>query len=263
MSAEVVSFLAERVSSYLPRTPEASEVHSRLQKLALGIEESRQYWEAPPGPSDRALAAFEGRWFGSKSLPRVRFLLANLAERYDAFPEALAVLRRFRAMDVPTRRVICHAHLQLSDPLYRRFTGGFLVEQRSSGREVVDRHLVLRWLREEFPREWSESTRGQFASKLLSAASEAGLVSPKRDPRTLLLPRVTDAALAYVLHLLRLVRFEGTLTENPYLSSVGLVGGTLDRRLRALPPLDFHRMGELVEVDFRYPSLTAWADATL
>lgn len=35
----------------------------------------------------------------------------------------------------------------------------------------------------EFPDCWSEATAVQFASKLLSAASEAGLVSPKRNPR--------------------------------------------------------------------------------
>ena len=81
---------------------EATQVHTRLLRLALGIEDSRSYWEHvdPAVPDhDRALLAFEQRWFGHKSLERVRFLLSTFAGRYDAFPEDLAVLRGWRAMD--------------------------------------------------------------------------------------------------------------------------------------------------------------------
>ena len=33
--------------------------------------------------------------------------------------------------DPATRQVICHWHAQLSDPIYRRFTGEFLIERRT------------------------------------------------------------------------------------------------------------------------------------
>lgn len=245
---------------------EATEIHTRLLRLALGIEESRAYWEhvdmAVP-PLARGLVAFEQRWFGAKSLERVRFLLANFVDRYDPFPEALAVLKRWRAMDAATRQVLCHFHLQLSDPIYRRFTGTFLPERRGLRDPKVDRDITLRWVKNEFPGRWSDSTCVQFASKLLSAASEAGLVSPKRDPRTLLLPKVSDLALGYWLHLLRGITFSGTLTENPYLASVGLTEAFLEQRLRTLPGLTFRRMAHLTEFDWAFPSLTAWAEATL
>lgn len=244
---------------------EATSVHTRILRLALGVEESRSYWEHvdPSVPvADRALVAFERRWFGSKSLERVRFLLSNFADRYDSFPEALGVFRRWGSMDAPTRQALCHWHLQLSDPLYRRFTGGFLVERRGLRDPKVDRDIVLRWVKSEFPNRWSEATCVQFASKLLSAASEAGLVS-KSSPRALLLPKVPDVALAYLLHLLRGLRFEGTLTENPYLASLGLVGGFLDQRLRALGGITYRRMGQLTEFEWEAPTLTAWAEATL
>ena len=103
----------------------------------------------------------------------------------------------------------------------------------------------------------------QFASKLLSAASEAGIISAKRDPRSLLLPKVPDLALAYLLYLLRGTRFEGTLTENPYLASVGLSEGFLDQRLRALPGITFRRMAHLTEFEWDAPTLSAWAQAAL
>ena len=249
-----------------PQPSEVTEVHTRLLKLALGIEEARAYWAhldpaVPPGA--RALRAFEQRWFGPKSLDRVKTLLPYLAVKYDAYPEALAVLRRWKHMDPATRQVVCHWHTQLSDPIYRRFTGEFLLARRDLKEPKVDRPAVARWFRQTWPDRWSEATVLQFASKLLSAASEAGLVSPKRDPRALLFPKVPDPALAYLLHLLRAVQHGGSLTENPYLESVGLGGGFLDQRLRSIPSVKLRRMGGLVEVDWTHPNLAAWAEATL
>lgn len=261
------------------RPAEETTVHTRLLRLALGQPESRSYWEhIDPGvpPPRRAAIAFEQRWFGGKSLPWVRVLLANFAARYDAFPDALRVLRAWSGMDAATRQVICHIHLQLSDPMYRRYTGEFLPQRRNAidgprpldvasqgggGAAHVDRDSTLRWLRQEFPGRWSDATQVQFASKLLSAASEAGLVSPKRDPRTLPLPKVTDAALGYVLHLLRGTRIAGTLTDNPYLASLGLSDGFLDGRLRQLPGVNFRRMGGLTEFDWNAADLPSWAQA--
>lgn len=254
------------VTDHRPDAQEADEVHTRLLRVALAVEESRAYWEncdAAVPPSERAIPAFEGRWFGAKSLGRTRFLLSALAERYDAFPDVLPALRRWRGMDLATRQAICHWHVQLSDPLYRRFTGRFLLDRRSAHDAKVDRDIVLRWMKSEFPNRWSEATSVQFASKLLSAASEAGLVTPKRDPRGLLFPKVTDLALAYLLYVLQGVRFEGTLTSNPYLASVGLEGGLLDQRLRALPGVTFRRMSHLTEFDWAYPDLRSWAEASL
>jgi hypothetical protein len=74
---------------------------------------------------------------------------------------------------------------------------------------------------------------------------------------------VPDLALAYLMHLLRGLRFAGTLTENPYLASVGLVEGFLDQRLRAMSDLSFRRMGQLTELEWQEPTLTAWAEAKL
>lgn len=249
-----------------PRPSEVTEVHTRLLRFALGIEESRAYWASVDlslPPAQRNLAAFEQRCLGAKSLERVRTLLAYFAVRYDAYPEALSVLRRWPQMDPATRQVICHWHLQLSDPMYRRFTGAFLPARRVGIRPSIDRDLVVKWVQEQERDRWSAATCIQFASKLLSAGSEAGLVSPHRDPRTLPLPKVTDLALAYVLHLLRGVVFEGSLLENPYLASVGLAGAVLDQRLRTLPGLTYHRMGHLNDLEWAAPSLAAWAEATL
>ena len=241
------------------------QIHTRILRVTLGVEDARSYWEHvdPSVPSaTRSDRAFEERWFGGKSLERVRFLLSTFGERFDPFPGALEALRRLVGADPVTRQLVCHFHVQLSDPIYRAFTGRFIVKRRGLRSPTVDRDAAVRWLRDEYPERWSAATEVQFASKLLTAASEAGLVTAKTDPRTVLLPKVTDLALAYVLYTLRGIRFEGTLLENPYLASLGLTEMFLEQRLRALPGVTFRRMGDLLDFDWSYPTLAAWAEAT-
>jgi hypothetical protein len=245
---------------------EVVAVHTRLQGLALAVEEARDYWSAvdPALPlAERAARAFEERWFGARSLRRVRLLVSSMAFRYDAFPEALAVLRRWPRMSAATRAAICHWHLQLTDPLYRRFSDELLAARRALAAPDFDRPRVARWVAESCPGRWSSPTVVQFASKLLSAASEAGLCTPRRDPRRPLYPTVPDDALAYLLHLLRGVTFAGTLAANPYLTSVGIDRPQLAQRLRTIPSMTYRRSGDLDSFDWEHPSLTAWAEATI
>jgi hypothetical protein len=105
--------------------------------------------------------------------------------------------------------------------------------------------------------------RLQFASKLLSAAYSATVVTTNRDPRPIGTPRVPDEALEYLLYLLRETEFEGSLIDNPYLRSVGLDGVVLAERLRGLPGLGFSRQGSLIDFGWHHQDLRAWAAATL
>ncbi len=237
-------------------------------KCALEIEDARAFWAHPPADTAGAAltprAAFDAYLFGARSLPRIEVLLANMRARFSSFPSALHALHAWPHMEPDTRRVICHWHLQLADPLYRGFTGTWLVSRRGRLRREVTRELVIAWVTEHGAAHWTLASRVQFASKLLSAAYSAGLVSSNRDPRPLSLPRVPDLALAYFLYVLRETEFTGTLLDNPYFRSVGLEGGVLEDRLRALPSaLDFRRHGDLIDFGWRHADLTAWAAATL
>ncbi len=245
---------------------EEQSVHTRLLRLALGVEESRDYWiniNPKARVDSRTTNAFEQRWFGAKSEQRVRVLLSNFRVRYDRFPEALSVLHNWSKMDPSTRRAICHWHLQLADPLYRAFTSEFLPRRREMSEPAFDRDVVIRWVNNTYPGRWGSSTNIQFGSKLLSAASEAGVITPTRDPRTLLYPKISDHALGYLLYLLRAVDFTGTLTSNPYLNSVGIDPIILQQRLQNVPGINYQRMIDLDDFGWQYPSLTTWAEGTV
>lgn len=239
---------------------EATTLHTRLQKCTLELEHSRSYWQQSAlTPTLSAAAAFERGSFGARSLGRIEELLRDLKARYAAYPQALQVLQRWPRMPPEVRLCVCHWHLQLADPLYRAFTGEFLPERRAGLRAEVSRDRVVQWLGERTGERWAMSTRIQFASKLLSAAHDAGLIGSIRDPRPLPLPRVPDLALAYLMYLLRGVRFAGTLLDNPYLRSVGLAGEFLEQRLQRLPGLGFRRQGELLDFGWTEPDLAHWA----
>lgn len=244
---------------------EATEPHSRLLRCSLCVEESRAYWSHvdPQAPRASASGAFAASWFGAKSEAWTAELLTNMRVRFDGFPAALQVLAGWRAMPPETRRVICHFHVQLTDPLYRAFTGEFLPTRRDALRPDVHRQAVIQWVGERGLARWAMKTQLQFATRLISCASAAGLLRGTRDPREALAPRVSEQALEYLLYTLRALRFQGDLIRNPYLTSLGLVGGHLADRLRALRAITFRQVGDVHELDWRYPDLASWAAGEL
>jgi hypothetical protein len=244
---------------------EAEEPHSRLLRCSLCVDEARAYWAHvdPDHPRDSAGDAFARSWFGTKSEAWTAELLANMRLRFDAFPEALRVLAGWRSMTFETRRVICHLHLQLTDPLYRAFTGELLVERRDGLRAAITRQAVFDWVALHGPARWALKTRLQFASRLVTCALAAGLLGGRRDPREAIVPSGPDDAIAYLLYLLRSVAFRGSMVRNAYLASLGLVGGHLADRIRGLGAVELRRLGDVHELEWRYPDLASWARAEL
>lgn len=245
------------------RPSEVAGLHTRLLKCALEVEDARAYWAHSDGTTHiSAKRAFDEYWFGARSLARVEVLLTNFRHRFDAYPPALSVLHRWTGMSPDSRRLICHWHLQLADPIYRELTGVFFPSCRDQGRHAVTRDLLIQWVGAHSS-EWTMGTRMQFASKLLSAALSAGLVTSRRDPRPLAFPRVPDDALEYLLHLLRGVEFQGRLTDNPYLRSVGFDGAMLADRLGTSRCVSLRRAGSLTDFTWAHEGLAAWAEARL
>ncbi len=217
------------------RPREVTDIHTRLLKCGLQVDDARAYWRhaggAEPATTRRAFDEF---WFGARSLARVKVLLFNFRHRFDAFPPSLSVLHRWPGMAPDTRKLICHWHLMLADPVYRELAGDYIPARLAAGRAQVTRDLLVSWVGRHSTT-WTMTTRIELAGKLLGAAFAAGLVTSRRDPRPLAVPRVPDDALVYLLYLLRGIDFAGRLGANPYLRSVGLEPDQLGERLRRSP----------------------------
>lgn len=242
---------------------EVQEVHTRIVNMPLAVDESVSYWKhVDPGQPirERAEQAYAERWFGNKSMKRVRAFLVNFEFRFDQFPEALAALHQWRPDDQANRRIICHWHLMLVDPLYRAFNGDLLESLRYHPSPVVERDTVVRWLHDEQPERWASATVIRIANNLLSSAAEAGILSESRGPRSFRFPNVSDATVAYLLYLLRDTQINETLFDNTYLRSVGVDAEMLETRMRRLPGIRYSRMGTLREVNWEYDNVSAWAN---
>lgn len=240
---------------------EGTEVHTRILRVMLAADDCYAYWqqvdlEVPP--AERAEVAFQRRWFGPKSEARVRTLMGDMALRFDAYAPALRALHAWQTVPAAARPWICHFHVQLADPVYRRFTGDFLPGRRAQGFTKVDRESSARWVEQLEPGRWSPVTALKFAANMLSTAADAGILKERRDPRQLILPPVPDLALGYLLYLLRSVVFEGSLLDNPYLRSVGIVEDEVPRRLSNLPGLSYRALGGARDLEWQYDDLTGW-----
>ena len=242
---------------------EQTTTHTHIMRAGLLVEESRAWWKnrTLTDQPDPAGNAFESYWFGMRSEARVQVLVRVLKSRFDQDPQALAVLRQWADPAPEERALVCHWHIQISDPLYRAFSGALLPARRARGH--IRQSQVVDWLEAGYPDRWATSSRLRLSSAMLSCAHHTGLLSTTKDPRPLQLPRISDRALGYILHLLRQTDHTGGILDNPYLSSVGLIGEILVGRLRRLPGLTYRRMGHLVELDWQHDDLTSWAKATL
>ena len=240
---------------------ETTVVHTRILRCMLAVDDCYAYWQhvdLSVPVSQRATAAFELRWFGTKSEARVRTIMTDMVERFDAFPEAIELLHRLGTVPANLRPFICHVHTQLADPIYRRFTGEYLPTRRVQGYTTIDRDTVARWVDAFEPARWSTTTCIKFASNLLATAFDVGLIGGRRDPRKLTLPIVPEVILGYALYLLRGVGIEGSLTDNPYLRSLGITPEVARTMAPRVPGIRFAELGGLVELSWLAPSLAPW-----
>jgi hypothetical protein len=245
---------------------ECTVIHTKILRCMLAAEDCYAYWrrvDTSVPPTERSKQAFEQRWFGTKSEARVHVLVWNMVERFDAFPDALALLKKLDTVPASLRPLICHLHTQLSDPIYRQFTGDYLPMRRGDGHTFVDRETVARWVDTLYPGRWAASTCIKFGTNMLSTAFEAGLVGGPRDPRKIAIGSIPNAIVGYLLYLLRDVRIEGSLTDNMYMRSLGIGPGEFHTVASRVPGIRFGELGGVGDLTFLEPSLAAWGEKYL
>ncbi len=198
---------------------EVHRPHTGLLRLGLAVEASKVFWRRfLDVPQEFALStAIEENWFPNSSESRARLLLTQLRQRFPR--TCLEKIRSWDPQDHACCQVVCHWHLQLSDPLYRDFTSLFLLQQWSTPNTTVKQEAVLAWVDDlAMVADWATNTRRRLASGLLSAATEAGLCSKtEASERALQLPSLSRESLNY----LRQLAQEHAFDPGPYLLSVG------------------------------------------
>jgi bacteriophage exclusion system BrxA-like protein len=200
---------------------EVTTPHTGLLRLGLAVSHSVKFWSraTTDQPVDQICSAADReQWFGVLTESRLKYLVGQLQKR---FPYPARKLLSFRPRPEPHQNtLICHWHLQLTDPLYREYTSSFLLSCWSGPTTSVSIDSSASWVkRQPLAREWATSTQRRMASGLLSAATEAGLVARTgRNERELKLPTVDSENLMYLRKLLR--EADATDNEETYLMSL-------------------------------------------
>lgn len=197
---------------------------TRALRFSLQVEESRVFWArwSPSPPAALARRAFEERWFGARGPRRAQELTRVLLLRFGRWPGALEALHAWRPRDGRTAQVICHWHALADDPLYRALA----LECLPSLPPSATVGAVGRWLDEQAPGRWSQSTWRRLASGLVATAQEAGICAARDGALGWTRPEVTGEAAEYLSRLLRSVGDEGKLWEHAMTRSVGLAALT-------------------------------------
>lgn len=171
--------------------------HTGLLRLGLAVPASRIYWQK----AGRGLE-IENRqesWYPKLSADRERYLLRQMQRRFPK-PWPAEIVSR----PTLTAGLVCHWHLQLTDPLYRHYTGDYLLKCWSSGTPTVSLEGTVAWVEKcSLTADWKPNTVRRLASGLMSSAAAAGLCDSRgRRERELRLPVVTAADLQYLNDLL-------------------------------------------------------------
>jgi hypothetical protein len=168
--------------------------------MGLQVDASMRFWshvQAGESAAERRRRAAQEGWYPELSEARLKYLLSELEKR---FPQSsLPALQAWSPEGERQAPLVCHWHLQCSDPLYRDFTSSYLVRLWARPDHGLSVAEVDAWLAARAPdRGWSATTRRRLASGLLGAAAEAGLLKGsgrKKEVRTV---NVDAASMGYL-----------------------------------------------------------------
>jgi len=201
---------------------EVQTPHTGLLRLGLALPQSVIFWQR--ATQDSTLKALQEQavtehWFDGLSDARTRYIVGQLSKRFPY--EARRELGFGKGLEPRQAQLICHWHLQLTDPVYRRFTSEYLLSRWTSPHASVELEGVIKWVSGlPLAKDWKTVTVRRMGSGLLSAATEAGLCqgSGKKE-KVLRVPPVEPEDKRYLLSLLSGAGASTSLSM--YLSSVG------------------------------------------
>lgn len=203
--------------------------HTGLLRMGLEVDASRLFWtnaSSHETSRERRVRAQAEGWYPEFSDARLRYVLAELERRFP--PATRKALQAWRPEQQSA--LVCHWHLQWSDPLYRDFTSSYLVAAWAMPQQNVGVTDIEGWLFQRGTHhDWSPSTRRRLASGLLGAATEAGFLTGHGRRRELRTVGVDRTSLSYLRAFL--AEQDEAAGEEIFLS--GTVGTTADVRPRS------------------------------
>ena len=199
--------------------------HTTMIRMAARINESKIYvqnYSESSTQTELKKAAWDESWFGFLGDSIFAVLISGLYNRFGQFPKLISVLKEWinAEMEHYDFNLVCHLHIQLTDPYYRWLTGEYLPERLDAGLGSFNADLIQPNFVAYSTKELKANTFRRLLSNLLSSAVECGLLSGKAQ-RQFETPIVSTKFFGYLVYTLQEFNFPmSDLRESPYIKSI-------------------------------------------
>ena len=199
--------------------------HTTMIRMAGRISESKTYIQNfSEGLTNKALkeAAWNENWFGFMGDSIFSCMMTGLFRRFGEYPKLTKILQQWidAGIEHYDFRLICHLHIQLSDPYYRWLTGEYLPDREQSNLGEFNADLIHVDFAKQSTKELKANTSQRLLKNLIRSADECGLLSGTVNKK-IECPIVSTKFFAYIIYVLQEFSFPmSELPESPYIKSV-------------------------------------------
>jgi hypothetical protein len=199
--------------------------HLTMVNLPARIRETKAYiqnYSEKMTRSELKKIAWDEAWFGFLGDRIFSVLISGLYNRFGQFPKLISVLKDWidNGIEHYDFNLVCHLHIQLTDPYYRWLTGEYLPERLGAGLGSFNAEIIQPDFISYSTKELKANTFRRLLSNLLRSAVECGLLSGK-EHRHFETPIVSTRFFGYLVYTLQEFNFPmSDLCDSPYIKSI-------------------------------------------
>lgn len=203
------------------------EPSTLIMKVGARLDETRIFLRNVDLLDDLKLQkekVWNEQWFGFLSEEMTERLVYANYQRFTQFPDLIQVIKNWmnKGLENHDFKLICHFHIQLSDPFYRWATGDYFYERYKDGFDDISSPILTKKLEEQFKNLKTLTTQSynRISRGILSSARDTGILKGKAD-KSFNTPLVSIEFLGYVIYSLQKFDFPfSELPNSPYIKSI-------------------------------------------
>jgi len=204
-----------------------SEASTTMMKVGARLEESRSYLNFvnfEDSLKKQKEKAWNEQWFGFLPEQILETVVFALYQRFGQFPLIVKVLKTWidKGLDNHDFKLLCHFHIQLTEPYYRWATGQYFYQRYNEGFDDIPSNILGKQLEKAFGKEKDLSSQSyqRLARGILSTARDTGILKGKAE-KFFAHPLVSIEFLGYLVYALYHFKFPfGEFVTSPYIQSV-------------------------------------------
>jgi len=243
-----------------------NDPHTAMIRVTARLNETMTYirhYNDEINAADLKKSAWSQQWFGFLSESIFNRLMPTLSNRFGKYSYLMEILQRwsFQGIENHDFKLICHFHIQISDPYYRWATGEYIPARFNEGIDEITKSSLAKALSTRTVNPLNANTLHKLSRNILTTARDTGLLQGKTD-KTIAIPASSVEVLGYLLYALRLFDFSmSEIPESPYIQSVFRNPGSLRNLLtegQAKNWWEYNWEGRTFAINYAYADINPW-----